>query len=214
VLEEFMLEAGATKRRDLRLEVRRIRSGAFGKRLGDVVSLDFMAPHRHLVVDVTVTSAHTNTNVPRIIARLPLPDSLALGAQHGKLDADIRTSAFLGTPSAQSVHACYPFALEDGGRLAPMAVALVDRLAILVTIRPFPGMDALDSRSFRCDSYGHMQHFVRRTTYVPFRCFGGNVRREFTHRLSVALHGSLGSSLRDALQGSADVVACPLFPRA
>jgi hypothetical protein len=25
-----------------------------------------MAPHRHLVVDVTVTSARTNTNVPRI----------------------------------------------------------------------------------------------------------------------------------------------------
>jgi hypothetical protein len=58
VFEEFMLEAGdTTKGRDLWLEVRRIRSGASRNRLGDVVWLDFKAPHRHLVVDVTVTSA-------------------------------------------------------------------------------------------------------------------------------------------------------------
>jgi hypothetical protein len=68
-----------------------------------------MAPHRHLVVDVTDTSARTNTNVPRIGARPPLPDSLALGAQHGKLDADLRTSALLGTSSAQPIHDYYPF---------------------------------------------------------------------------------------------------------
>ena len=108
VLEELMLEAGATKGRDLRLEVRRIRSGASRDRHGDVVWLDFMAPHRHLVVDVTVTSARTNTNVPRIGARLPLRGILALGAQQGKLDADLRTSALLGTPSVQSVHDYYP----------------------------------------------------------------------------------------------------------
>jgi hypothetical protein len=79
-----MLEAGATKGRDLRLEVRRIRSGASRDRHEDVVWLDFMAPHRNLVVDVTVTSTCTNTNGPRIIsARLPLPESLAFGAQHG-----------------------------------------------------------------------------------------------------------------------------------
>jgi hypothetical protein len=81
-----------------------------------------MAPHRHLVVDVTVISARTKTNVPRVGARLPLPGSLALGAQHGKFNADLRTSALLGTPSVQSVHDYYPVALEDGGRLAPMAV--------------------------------------------------------------------------------------------
>jgi hypothetical protein len=63
---------------------------------------------------VTVTSARTNTNVPRIDARLPLPGSLALGAQHVKLDADLRTSALLGTLAVQSVHDYYPFALEDG----------------------------------------------------------------------------------------------------
>jgi hypothetical protein len=112
-----------------------------------------MAPHRHLLVDVTATSARTNTNVLRISARLPLPGieieivynntrskrllslcppctaqvgthitwatdirahpslgppplrypraplpgSLALEAQHGKLDADLCASALLGT---------------------------------------------------------------------------------------------------------------------
>jgi hypothetical protein len=61
-----MLEAGATKGRDLRLEVRRTRSEVFRDRHEDVVWLDFMAPHRHLVVYVTVTSARTNTNVPHI----------------------------------------------------------------------------------------------------------------------------------------------------
>jgi hypothetical protein len=68
------------KGRDLRLEVRRIRSGASQDRHGDVVWLDFMVPHRHLVIDVTVTSARMNINVPRIDARLPLPGSVASGA--------------------------------------------------------------------------------------------------------------------------------------
>jgi hypothetical protein len=67
VLEELMLEAGATMGRDLRLEARCTRSGASRDRPWDVVWLDFIAPpHRHLVVDVTITSARTNTNVPRI----------------------------------------------------------------------------------------------------------------------------------------------------
>jgi hypothetical protein len=56
-----------------------------------------MASQRHLIVDVTVTSAHIS--VPRIGARRPLPFSLALGAQHGKLEADLRTAALIGTPS-------------------------------------------------------------------------------------------------------------------
>jgi hypothetical protein len=56
-----------------------------------------MAPHRHLDVDVTVTSARKNTNIPRICASLPLPSDLALEARHGKLDADLRTAALLGT---------------------------------------------------------------------------------------------------------------------
>jgi hypothetical protein len=102
-----------------------------------------MAPHHHLVVDVTVTSARTNINVPHIGARRPLPGNLALGGHHCKLDADLRTSALLGTPSVQSAHDYYPFAMEDGGRLAPMAAELVDRLAILVAIRRLHGTRVL-----------------------------------------------------------------------
>jgi hypothetical protein len=60
-----------------------------------------------------------------------------------------------------------------------------------------------------------MQHFVRRTIYVHFRRFFGNVRRKFMQRLYGALHGNLGSYLRDALQeGSADAVACLPVPPA
>jgi hypothetical protein len=136
-----------------------------------------MAPHRHLVVDVAVTSARTNTSIHGIGARLPLPGSLALGAQHGKIDADLRTCALLGTPSVQSVHHYYPFAMEDGGRLAPTAAELVYRSAILVTVRRCLGMGAAESRSLRSESYVRMQHFVRRSTGVPFRRFWGDVRR-------------------------------------
>jgi hypothetical protein len=137
-----------------------------------------MAPHGHLVVDVTVTSARTNPNVLHIGASLPLPDILALGAQHGKLDADLSTSALLGTTSVQSVHDYYPFTLEDGGRLAPMVAELVDRMAILVEVRRFLGMAASYSRSLRFDMCPHatsglthvrMQHFVRRSTSAAFR---------------------------------------------
>jgi hypothetical protein len=138
-----------------------------------------------------------------------------LGAQHGKLDADLRTSALLGTPSVQSIRDYYPFTMEDGGRLAPMVAELVDRLAILVGVRRFLGMGVADFRSLRFDSYVCMRHFVCRTTFVPFRRFSGDVRREFMQRLFVALHGTLGSYLRDALkEGSADAVACLHVPRA
>jgi hypothetical protein len=50
------------------------------------------------------------------------------------MDVDLRTSFSLGTLSIQSVHDYYPFALEDGGRLAPMAVDLDDCLTILVAV--------------------------------------------------------------------------------
>jgi hypothetical protein len=182
--EELMVEAGATKGRGMRLEVRRIPSGASRDRdsrgCGVVEVLDFMAPHRQLVVDETVTSDRANTNVPWIGARLPLPDILALGALEGIFEADLRTSVVLGAPSVRSVHYYYPFALEDRFRLAPMVVELVDRLAILVPIRRFPGrMGVTDSRSLRFDIYVRMPHFVRRSTYVPFRRFWGDMRRYF-----------------------------------
>jgi hypothetical protein len=142
-----------------------------------------MAPHRHLVADVTGTNTRTNTNVPRIGARLPLHGVLALGSQHGKLYADLHTSTLLGTHSVQSIHDYYPFAMEDGGRLTPMVGELFDRSAILVVVRGFHGMGAADSRSFRFDSYVRMQHFVRRSTFVSFRRFWGDGRRKFMQRL-------------------------------
>jgi hypothetical protein len=63
------------------------------------VWLDFAAPHKQLVVDVTVTSARTNSNLPIVGAPLLLPRSLAMGDQQAKLDDDLRTSSSLGTPS-------------------------------------------------------------------------------------------------------------------
>jgi hypothetical protein len=45
-----------------------------------------------------------------------------------------------------------------------MAAELVDRLAILVAVRRFPGMGVADSRSLRFDIYVRLQYFVRRTT--------------------------------------------------
>jgi hypothetical protein len=119
VWEELMAEAGEIKGRDLRLEVRRIRCGASRDRPGDFVWLDFAALriYKHLVVEVTVTSARTNSNVPAVGASLPLRGSLAMGAQHAKIDVDLRNSSSLGTPSIQSVHDYHPYALEDGGRL-------------------------------------------------------------------------------------------------
>jgi hypothetical protein len=81
-----------------------------------------------------------------------------------------------------------PFALEDGGKLAPMAPELVDRLAVLVAVRLFLGIGATNYRLSRYDNYIRMQYFVRGYTYVPFRRFLGDVRRKFMQRLSAALH--------------------------
>jgi hypothetical protein len=80
-------------------------------------------------------------------------------------------------------------------------------MAILVAARRFPGMGAADSRSLRFDGYVRMQYFVRRTISFPFRRFLEDVRREFIQRISAALHGTMCSYLRDALQeGIVDVV--------
>jgi hypothetical protein len=127
---------------------------------------------------VAVTNARTDSTVPAVGAPFPLLGSLALGAQQGKLDAGIRTSPTLGTPSIQVVHYYYPFlALEDGNRLASLVAKLIDRLVILVVIRSFPCLGvAADSRSFRSENHTRMKEFVRRSTYVPFSRFLGASR--------------------------------------
>jgi hypothetical protein len=109
---------------------------------------------------------------------------------------------FLGTPSVQSVLDNYPIALEDGGRLAPMAAELVDRLvAILVALGRFHGIGATDSRSLCYATYARMKHVVRRSTLIiPFRRFWGDVRREFMQRRFASLHGTSVSYLCDAFQ--------------
>jgi hypothetical protein len=76
-------------------------------------------------------------------------------------------------------------------------------------------MGGADSRFLRSDTYVRMQQFVRRTTYVPFRRFLGDIWRKFMQRFSADLHCNLGSYLRDALQErSVDAVACLPVPRA
>jgi hypothetical protein len=96
-----------------------------------------------------------------------------------------------------------------------MAAKLVDRLGILVAVRHFHDMGDVDSRSLRYHNYVRMQHFVRRTTSFHFRRFLGDVRRECMQRLAIALLGTLGSYIRNALlEGSADVVARLRVPRA
>jgi hypothetical protein len=141
-------------------------------RRGDVVWLYFAAPHKQLVMDYTVTSARTNSNVPSMGASLPFPCSQAIWAQQTKLDADLRISSSKCTPSFKHVHDYYPFALEDLGWLFPIAVDLVDRLATLVAYRRFPNMGAADSRALRTESYARMKEFVRRSTYVPLISLG------------------------------------------
>jgi hypothetical protein len=94
-----------------------------------------------------------------------------------------------------------------------MVNELVDRVTNQVAIRRFLGMgDAYSRYSLSFFNYVRMHHFVRRSTYVPFRRAGGDVRREFMQRLSAALNGTLGSYLRDDVhKGSVDVVACLPF---
>jgi hypothetical protein len=103
-----------------------------------------------------------------------------LGAQQGKLDVDLHASALLDTPSVMLDHEYDPFALEDGGRLARMAVELVDRVAILVAIHRFLGIDL---RSLRFDNVVRMQHFVPSIYFFlfPFGDFGGMCGENFSN---------------------------------
>jgi hypothetical protein len=63
-------------------------------------------------------------------------------------------------------------------------------------------------------AYVRMHHFVRRSTFIPFRRFLWDALRIWLQLLYVALHGTtMGSYLRDALhEDSADDVACLLVP--
>jgi hypothetical protein len=116
------------------------------------------------------------------------------------------------TPSVQPVHDYYPCALEDGGRLAPTAAELVVRLAILVAVRRFHGMGAVDSRSLRFDSFVRMQHFFRRYTYIPIRRFGERLAARIRATSFYCYAWDFG--FLPLKEGSADAVACLPVPRA
>jgi hypothetical protein len=76
-------------------------------------------------------------------------------------------------------------------------------------------MGAADSRSLRSNNYVLMIEFAHRSTYVPFRCFLDDVRREFMRHLPLTVHGTLDPKLQKALhEGNTHVVAYPLAPRA
>jgi hypothetical protein len=66
--------------------------------------------------------------------------------------------------------------MKDWG-WSPMAVELVDRPEILVVVRRFHGMGAVDSPSLHSQSCVLMQHFACQSTYVHFWRFWGDVRR-------------------------------------
>jgi hypothetical protein len=106
IVAESMAESGRLRGGTfIWVEVCRIWLGESRDRHWDVVWLDDAAPHKHMVVNITVTtSARTNSKVPTVGGPLPLPGGLAPGAQQSKLDADIHTSPSIGTPSIQIVH--------------------------------------------------------------------------------------------------------------
>jgi hypothetical protein len=137
------------------LEARRIRLGVSWDRQGNVAWVDDFPPHRHIdAFNITAITARTNYNIHAVGPSNPLPKSLAAGTRNGKFDVDFCTSALrhlVGLRFSRSMTQSYPFALSDGGWLAPMAVKLAYRLATLEAIHRFHGMRMgdVDSRSLR-----------------------------------------------------------------
>jgi hypothetical protein len=168
-LDVFICEVGVIEGRDLRHEPRRVRFGASRDRLEDVLWPNFTAPQKHLAVDVTVASARTSSVAPAVGGPLPLPGRQAVEAPLVKRDIDLRIGYTLATPSTQTIHYYYPFALEEGGRLVPMNVEPVFRSAIWVVVRRLPGMGVVPFRALRSCMHARMTEFVRRSPYVAFR---------------------------------------------
>jgi hypothetical protein len=71
-----MTETRAIKGKNMELEVRRIRFGASRDRTTDVAWLDVAAPHKHMIVDITVHSARTKSSIPTVDAPFPPPFTL------------------------------------------------------------------------------------------------------------------------------------------
>jgi hypothetical protein len=113
-----------------------------------------------------------------------------------------------------SCHSC-PFVSPPFFLVRAHVVILVIKSIVLITHIPTGTRLWWFTRSLRSESYVRLQHFVRRSTYVPFWRFWGDVGREFMQRLFATLHGTLGTYLRDALQeGSGGAMAYLPVPRA
>jgi hypothetical protein len=112
----------------------------------------------------------------------------------------------------------YRRSLQDNSLLNYPAVDIAKSLHLIIFYYYFGLIGLLDS-SYSSPAtlalvevaIARMKEFVRRSTYVPFRRSLGDVRREFIHRLSSVLHGTLGSYLRNALH---DGGAFDIPPRA
>jgi hypothetical protein len=60
--------------------------------------------------------------------------------------------------------------MDEGGRVAPMAAELVDRLSILVAVHRFLGTGAADSRSLQFENYAT---FRSSNSFCSFSAFFG-----------------------------------------
>jgi hypothetical protein len=102
-----------------------------------------------------------------------------VGAQYAKLDADKRASYRVAYTCLQFIplmHDYYPFVVGDRGRLASLAVELVDRLATLVADCHFLGSCASKALGICTGFHARMTEFiVCRSTSEPFRHFPGDV---------------------------------------
>jgi hypothetical protein len=191
-LDEFMLEPWATKGRDLWLEVRRIRSGASRERYGDAVWLDSMASHRHLVVDVTVTSALTKIRVLQIGARLPLP-SKSNSTRTSGLPLCLARPRFSPSMTTTLSH----WRMGADWRLWRLSWLIVWKLrwqfvASLAWVQ-WTLVHCVQTVLIACNI-----SFVD-SLMLPFDDYlGMHVWREFMQSFYVTLHGTVGSCLRDA----------------
>jgi hypothetical protein len=87
-----------------------------------------------------------------------------------------------------------PLPLRMGGGRRSCGSRVVRSLGLFWFVRCFQSLlGEADSSSLRSETYACMEGFVRRSTYArPIIRILADVRREFMHRLYVALHGTLG----------------------
>eukprot|EP00873_Tetraselmis_striata_P015236 jgi/Tetstr1/435500/TSEL_024404.t1 len=94
-------------------------------------------------------------------------------AEHNKFAADRASSA-----PVQGVHRCYPFVVEDRGRLGKSALTLVYIFAVLLVVRDFPGGLSAPTSCF-----------IRGQSVQALRNFAASQPTEFSHHLSRTWQG-------------------------